>query len=112
MDTITEWAALHHEKLNGGGYPFKLEGSHIHLGSRIMAVADIFSAITEDRPYRKGMDKEKALEILRSDAERGNISKRIVELLAANYDTVNEARRKASEIAGRRYRESMGTSSQ
>nr|MCR5088250.1 phosphohydrolase [Oscillospiraceae bacterium] len=81
---------------------------HLHLGARILAVADIFSAITEDRPYRRGMEKEKAMAILRGDAERGDISTGIVELLAENYGRVNAAREKASEAAGRRYRESMG----
>ena len=105
LDQIMEWAAFHHEKLNGRGYPFHLEGGRIHLGSRILAVADIFSAITEDRPYRKGMAKEQALEVLWGDAARGAISSGIVELLAENYDLVNAAREEASQAAGRRYRE-------
>ncbi len=108
LDQIMEWAAFHHEKLNGRGYPFHLKGEHLHLGARILAVADIFSAITEDRPYRKGMGKEQALTILRGDAERGDISSGIVELLAENYEQVNTAREKASAAAGKRYRESMG----
>ncbi|MCR5294167.1 MAG: HD domain-containing protein [Lachnospiraceae bacterium] len=107
MEQITEWAAFHHEKLNGQGYPFRLKGEHIHLGARIMAVADIFSAITEDRPYRKGMDRERALAVLRGDAEKGAISSGIVELLAENYEQVNKAREQASKAAGRRYRESL-----
>ena len=105
LDQIMEWAAFHHEKLNGRGYPFHLESGRIHLGARILAVADIFSAITEDRPYRKGMAKEQALEVLWGDAARGAISSGIVELLAENYDLVNAAREEASQDAGRRYRE-------
>ena len=105
LTVIMNWASYHHEKLNGRGYPFHYDADKICLGARVLAVADIFSAITEDRPYRKGMEKEKALEILKGDAERGDIDASIVELLAANYDQVNEARAKASRAAGRRYYE-------
>jgi HD-GYP domain-containing protein (c-di-GMP phosphodiesterase class II) len=52
---IAEWAAFHHERLDGSGYPFHYESSRIGTGSRIMAVADIFTAVAEDRPYRSGM---------------------------------------------------------
>ena len=52
--------ALHHEKLDENGYPFHLPESELSLGSRIMTVSDIFSAITEERQYRKSMEKEKS----------------------------------------------------
>lgn len=103
FEQVTEWAALHHEKLNGGGYPYHLAGGCIPLGSRIMAVADVFSAIMEDRPYRKGMDKARALEVLHGDVERGALSESIVELLERNFDPINEKRDREAHIAGRRY---------
>lgn len=46
----------HHERLDGEGYPDKLRGEEIPLGSRIIAVADAYNAMTSDRPYRKAMD--------------------------------------------------------
>ena len=107
MGQIAEWAAFHHEKLNGSGYPFHLPGDSLHFGARIVAVADIFSALTEDRPYRGGMGKEKALSILHEDVQRGEISGTIVDILEKNYDRVNAARAEASYKAGKRYRESM-----
>ncbi len=107
LDQIVEWAAFHHEKMDGSGYPFHLPGERLHFGARILAVSDIFSALTEDRPYRKGMGKEKALSILYGDAQRGEISKTIVSILDNNYDRINSAREKASYKAGRRYRESL-----
>src|SRR3990167_2949515 len=55
FDTISEWAAFHHEKLNGRGYPFHLKEGQLSIGSRIMAVSDKFSALSEDRPYRKSL---------------------------------------------------------
>jgi HD-GYP domain-containing protein (c-di-GMP phosphodiesterase class II) len=58
----------HHERWDGGGYPFGLRGEETPLMARLMAVADAFSAMTTDRPYRKGMDCERACAILREGA--------------------------------------------
>lgn len=96
---ITQWAAYHHEKLNGRGYPFRLEAHSLSLGARIMAVADIFTAITEDRPYRTGMPKERAEAVLTSMVNSGGISPEICSLLLRNYGTVAGARRSAAEKA-------------
>jgi HD-GYP domain-containing protein (c-di-GMP phosphodiesterase class II) len=72
-----------------------------------MAVADIFSAITEDRPYSKGMPREKVMEILRENAQREAIDTELVELLIAHYDEVDAARAAQSHEAWRRYYDSM-----
>jgi HD-GYP domain-containing protein (c-di-GMP phosphodiesterase class II) len=56
----------HHERLDGKGYPEGLHGASIPLWARITAVGDTYHALTSDRPYRKGMPKEKALEIIQS----------------------------------------------
>lgn len=103
FEVIQEWAALHHEKLNGKGYPFHLKDGEIPFGAQIMAVADVFSAITEDRPYRKGMPEDKVKSILLENADRGELSKLIVDLLIAKFDVVNTAREHASREAGGRY---------
>ena len=105
FEEISAWAALHHEKLNGNGYPFHLPGREIPLGSRIMTVADIFSATTEDRPYRKSMDSEKVKSILREDAGQGRLSGRLVSLLIENYDSINEKRAAESKAASQKYQE-------
>lgn len=55
----------HHERIDGKGYPDGLKGEDIPLESRILAVADTFDALTSDRPYRKGISKEKAMEIIK-----------------------------------------------
>jgi len=60
-------ASTHHEKLDGSGYPFGLKDGEIPLGGRIMAVADVFDAITSKRDYREGMPYPEALEQLRKD---------------------------------------------
>ncbi len=92
FDMINAWASLHHERLDGSGYPFHLEASHIPLGSRIMAVADVFTAITEDRPYRKGMSQEQALGTLERMAESSALDPSIVSVLKLNFDKVNSFR--------------------
>ena len=103
FETINKWASFHHEKLNGNGYPFHLTGSSIPLGSRIMAVADIFTAITEDRPYRKSLPKERAVTILNSMVKDHSISSYVVSILFDNYDMIDEARIEAQQKASERY---------
>lgn len=58
----------HHEHWDGSGYPEKLKGEEIPLSARIVSIADAFHALISDRPYRKGMDVQKACEILRMGA--------------------------------------------
>jgi putative nucleotidyltransferase with HDIG domain len=57
-------AAAHHERLDGSGYPDGLTAEHLPLTARIICVADVFQAITEDRPYRRGTPREDALRIM------------------------------------------------
>lgn len=76
------WAAQHHETLNGTGYPDKLMADDLAMESRILAVADIYDALTsQDRPYKKPMPKEKAISILESMVEEGRLDERIVNAL-------------------------------
>lgn len=64
-EMVPEYAAGHHEKLDGSGYPRKLKEEQLPLQSRIMAVADIFEALTaKDRPYKKPMKLTQAIKIL------------------------------------------------
>ncbi len=58
----------HHERFDGKGYPFGLTGHETPFLARLIAVADAFSAMTTDRPYRKGMERQKALRILEEGA--------------------------------------------
>lgn len=97
FETINKWASLHHEKLNGKGYPFHLHSDSIPLGSRIMAVADIFTAITEDRPYRKGMALDEAVATLNSMSKDNSICSYVVSILTENLETVDEIRKNAQK---------------
>lgn len=104
FEQITSQAALHHEKPDGSGYPFHMPASELPLGSRIMTVADIFSAITEDRPYRKSMDRDNVIAILRGDAERGLLSQNVADLLVDHFDPINLRRDTESKAASKQYR--------
>jgi HD-GYP domain-containing protein (c-di-GMP phosphodiesterase class II) len=57
----------HHERLDGCGYPLGLQGEQISLFGRIVAVADVFDAITTDRPYRKALDIHSGMDFLRKN---------------------------------------------
>lgn len=103
FESIAQWAAYHHEKLNGRGYPFHLKANSLSLGARIMAVADIFAAISEDRPYRKGMPKERAVTVLQGMAANGGISPEICALLIDNYESVSQARRESAQKSADNY---------
>jgi len=58
----------HHEHCDGTGYPSRLKGEEIPIGSRVILVADAFDAMTTDRPYRRGRSKEEAVKVLRDHA--------------------------------------------
>ncbi|PKM71891.1 MAG: phosphohydrolase [Firmicutes bacterium HGW-Firmicutes-16] len=103
FESIAQWAAYHHEKLNGRGYPFHIKSDNLSLGARIMAVADIFTAITEDRPYRKGMPKERAETVLGHMVENKSISQSIVSLLVDNYAIISCLRKESEDRAAAEY---------
>lgn len=66
-------AALHHEKLNGAGYPFGLSGQQISRYGRILSICDIYDALTANRCYKEGSTQLKAFSILRSLAQDGQL---------------------------------------
>ena len=61
-------AALHHEKLDGSGYPWGVPASELDLPARILCVADMYEALTANRPYRAGLTREAALKIIQSES--------------------------------------------
>jgi len=102
---IPEWAAFHHEKLDGSGYPFHVNREKLEIGSRIMGVADIFTALAEDRPYRAGMQRDEIMRILENMAGNDGIDKKIVDLLLENYEEVLVHVKEEQSIAKAEYKE-------
>jgi HD-GYP domain-containing protein (c-di-GMP phosphodiesterase class II) len=71
---VPDIAHAHHEKLDGTGYPKQLRGEAIPPAARMMAITDIYDALTaKDRPYKKAIPPEKALDILSGDVKRGQL---------------------------------------
>jgi HD-GYP domain-containing protein (c-di-GMP phosphodiesterase class II) len=103
LEDIASLAAYHHERQDGTGYPFHVQGGDFSRPARFMVVADIVTALTEDRPYRPGMDREQASEVLFSLAENGGVDKGIAELAYKNFFRINDARIKAQQEARNEY---------
>lgn len=107
LEDIANWCGMHHERLTADGYPFRARHNGIPLEARILAVADVFTALTEDRPYRSGMDRAAALEVLEELVQKGALDTRLVRLLGEHYETVDRCRIAAQAEAVREYREFM-----
>ena len=109
FETINRWASFHHERLDGRGYPFHLKDESIPAGSRIMAVADIFTAITEPRPYREGMGRDQRIHVLRSMVDSGAICGRVVAAVLDNFKLLTsicmESQMEAAEYYDRFFRD-------
>ena len=67
LDDVAEMAASHHERLDGTGYHRHLRGPEMPHGAEILAVADVYEALTAHRPYRRGMDGDEAIAVLKKD---------------------------------------------
>lgn len=104
LHTVRQWGAFHHERLDGSGYPFHLKERDLPLGSQVMAVADVFTAVAEDRPYRAGMKKREIVSVLDSMAAGRHLNGDLVGLLKTGYAGMNGKRKKAQREASRKYR--------
>lgn len=88
QSTITPWASQHHESMDGKGYPFHLDFESLSLGSRVLCASDVFIALTEDRPYRKSLPKEKVIDLLKGQVESKKLDGDIVNLLCRDFDDI------------------------
>lgn len=89
LDVLRHIAELHHEAVDGTGYPHGLKDDEIALEARIAAVADVFDALTSERPYKPAWSNDAALAWLRGVA-RSKFDQQCVEALAASRDKVAE----------------------
>ncbi|MEZ4743475.1 MAG: HD domain-containing phosphohydrolase [Bdellovibrionota bacterium] len=89
LANIPQIAVKHHEKLDGSGYPTSAGAHEIPIQSRMMTIADIFDALTaSDRPYKKAIPVEKALDILSMEVKGGKVDSGLFDLFldAKIYD--------------------------
>ncbi|MBN2617496.1 MAG: HD domain-containing protein [Spirochaetales bacterium] len=85
---IVLWAKNHHERKDGIGYPYCIEDSNFTIEMKIIAFADVISALMEDRPYRNGLKLDKALEIIETEIAP-DIDKDLFLSISKNRDTLN-----------------------
>ena len=102
---VRDIALRHHEKLDGSGYPRGLNAESLDMPQRIVAVADIISALTGTRSYKDAFSKEKTVFILEDMAEKGLIDSVIVSMFVENYDTIMGAVRQRSQPILDKYHE-------
>jgi putative two-component system response regulator len=93
-----EIALSHHEKWDGSGYPNGLAGEDIPLVGRIVAIADVFDALTSERPYKKAWSVEAAVELLRAEAGR-HFDPQLVELFLTQLPVLLEIKARWAEGA-------------
>ena len=99
IDDIRDIGTLHHEKLDGAGYPFGLKAEEITKEMRIIAIADIVSALIGSRSYKDAFDKEKIIKILTDMVRYNKIDEEITNLFIDNYDyLIEEANNECSEL--------------
>jgi len=81
LEDITLWAAYHHEKLDGSGYPFRKIAQDLSLESRLVIVADIFQALAQERPYRPSLSLNVIIDFLRTGSKSGKLDSEVVKLV-------------------------------
>lgn len=100
---VPKWVGAHHEYLDGSGYPNHLKGEELDFETRLLTVVDIYDALAAtDRPYKKPIPRDKAIEILKGMAEKGKVDLRLVEWLdeaLAQEEEKEERKRQTSSLA-------------
>jgi response regulator RpfG family c-di-GMP phosphodiesterase len=89
-------AHTHHEKFDGSGYPRGLEGNEIHIYGRITAIADVFDALTSERPYKKAWSFDEAIALI-TEQSGSHFDPELVNIFIEQIDTVKEIYRTFSE---------------
>jgi HD-GYP domain-containing protein (c-di-GMP phosphodiesterase class II) len=102
---VKEFVGGHHEKLDGSGYPSRRRDSQLTLIARIASAADIYDALTTDRPYRAAMTPEEALDILRQEAVEGRLDRHVVTTLEELVPRWERRRRSDPALKGFRLSE-------
>jgi len=97
FEQVAEWAAFHHERLDGSGYCRGLKAGDLDLGTRVVAVADVATAIAERRPYRQPGDESAVLSALRNMADDQLLDANVVTAFSDGVAHIMSATRMAQE---------------
>ena len=86
LSRVPDIARGHHEKLDGSGYPLGLQGHEIALQTRMMTISDIYDALTApDRPYKKSLKPDLALDILRKEAKDNHVDESLLDIFIESH---------------------------
>jgi len=99
---IVTWAEHHHEKIDGTGYPHGLMEDELDSGVKILAFADVITALIEDRPYRKGLELEEAFNIIKSEIAP-KISSKMFNVIETHKKEINQIIIKCKEYSFNEY---------
>lgn len=97
-DDVMEIAFRHHEKMDGSGYPRQLDAYSLKLSERIVAVADMMSALTGQRSYKDSFPKAKVIEIMQNQKVTGKLCGTVIDSAIQNYDTIMEESNKNTMV--------------
>lgn len=103
LDEVSAWAGSHHEHLDGSGYPARLNEEHISLGARIVAAADVFAALNEDRSYRAGLTRHETLAIMRTMTTERKLDPFLFSLIERDYAELETIRSAAADSGAREF---------
>lgn len=78
LERVSLWALQHHERMDGTGYPNQLRAADLSFEARIVAVADVFQALAQERPYRGPLEQQVIMELLKQEAASGKLDERVV----------------------------------
>ena len=78
LERVSLWALQHHERMDGSGYPYQMQGVDLSFEARIVAVADVFQALAQERPYRGPLEQQVIMALLKSEAEAGKLDADVV----------------------------------
>jgi len=98
-EEVVRFVQDHHERLDGSGYPRGLRDDEVSIQARIAAVADMYDAVTSDRPYRSPMTPGEAVDLLRSESGRF-LDPRVVLAMAAVVDEWEDRRKREPALRG------------
>lgn len=105
LNHIAKIVGLHHEKLDGSGYPLGRRKSEIPIEARFLSVIDIFSALVENRSYKKSLEKEEVLNLMMQQAVENKLELYMVKLISENYDEIIQNVRETEKILNQKYDE-------
>lgn len=91
FEQVALWAAQHHERVTGTGYPNQIKGESLSFEARIIAIADVFQALAQRRPYREPLKGDQIIEVLTLQVQNGKLDERIVACVASNLQKCMQA---------------------